>query len=146
MAKGKKTNSDQHNITLKTKNLVIWTLLKAGVNSGALEEKAVPTPHVAPVRVALVTNPLTSHKWGKDRIVITINGTYPTYCCHLWQLYSATVNQFMLTTVRLSTSKWWLQLNHREPLVPSLPWCNKHYYMTNGYYSMPFCVWNWNVG
>jgi hypothetical protein len=25
----------------------------------------------------LVTNPVISHEWGKDRIVITTNGTYP---------------------------------------------------------------------
>ena len=28
-------------------------------------------------RFTLVTNPVISHEWGKDRIVITTNGTYP---------------------------------------------------------------------
>jgi hypothetical protein len=27
--------------------------------------------------VTLVTNPMKNHEWGKDRIVITTNGTYP---------------------------------------------------------------------
>jgi hypothetical protein len=28
-------------------------------------------------RVTIVTNPVISHDWGKDRIMITTNGAYP---------------------------------------------------------------------
>jgi hypothetical protein len=34
---------------------------------------------------------------------------------HLWHRYSITINQVMVGTVKLS--KWWLQLDHYEPLV-----------------------------
>ena len=46
--------------------------------------------------VTLVTNPVTSHGWGKNGIVITTNRTYS------WSFV-------MVTTVKLS--KCWLQLN-----------------------------------
>ena len=39
----------EQNITQKTKEWATWTPLKMGVNSGALEGWAVPTPLVTPV-------------------------------------------------------------------------------------------------
>jgi hypothetical protein len=39
--------------------------------------KTSGTRHVAPV-----TNPMISHEWGKDREVLTINGTIHG---HLWE-------------------------------------------------------------
>ena len=58
-------------------------------------------------RVTLVTNSVISHDWGKIGLWLRqtelIRG-------HLWHNYSATANQVMVTTVKLS--KWWLQLNH----------------------------------
>jgi hypothetical protein len=55
-------------------------------------------------RVNLVTNPVVSHEWGKDRGVFTTSGTYP------WLFVTQiTVNQVMVATVKLSN--WRLQLN-----------------------------------
>jgi len=43
------------------------------------------------------TNPVTSHEWGKDRITITTNGTYPHRC-------SVMVNQIMVATVKVMSA------------------------------------------
>jgi len=42
-----------------------------GVTSGAPEGQSVSAPLVAPVVL-----PVICHEWGKDRMVITTNGTY----------------------------------------------------------------------
>ena len=48
MVKRKRANDDLQNITQKTKDRAIRTLQKKlGVNSGALEGKAVPVSHIA---------------------------------------------------------------------------------------------------
>ena len=44
--KGKRTNNDLQNITHKTKDRLLRTPLKTGVNPGAPEELAVPVPLV----------------------------------------------------------------------------------------------------
>jgi len=45
-----------------------WTrILRKGSSSGS----------TCVTRVTLLTNPVVCHEWGKDRIVITVNGTYP---------------------------------------------------------------------
>jgi hypothetical protein len=55
-------------------------------------------------RVTLVANPVISHEWGKNRIVITTHGTYP------WPLVIHMLSRNVtVTTVKLL--KWWLQLN-----------------------------------
>ena len=59
-------------------------------------------------RVNLVTNPMISHEWGKERKVLT-SGTYPGFFFVTHIPYSIAVNQVMVATVKLS--KWWLQLN-----------------------------------
>jgi hypothetical protein len=43
-------------------------------------------------RVTLLTNPMISHEWGKNRIMIT---TKENICCHLWHRYSVTVNKVL---------------------------------------------------
>ena len=48
--------------------------------------------------VTLVTNPMINHEWGKDRIVIKTNRTYP------WSFmarYSVAINQVMVATLKL---------------------------------------------
>jgi short subunit dehydrogenase-like uncharacterized protein len=67
-------------------------------------------------RVNLVTNPVISREWGKDREVFMTSGTYRG---HLWHRYSIAVNQVMLATVKFS--KWWLQLYQKESMVQLLP-------------------------
>ena len=57
-------------------------------------------------RVNLVTNRVISHEWGKNREVLTAIGTKRG---HLWHMYSITLNQIMMATVKLS--KWWLEHN-----------------------------------
>ena len=63
-------------------------------------------------RVNLVTCPVISHEWGKNREglrqVEHIRG-------HLWHRYSITINQIMVAAE--TNSKWWHQLNQEEPLV-----------------------------
>jgi hypothetical protein len=63
-------------------------------------------------RVNLVTSPVISHEWGKNREglrqVEHIRG-------HLWHRYSITVNQVMVAAE--TNSKWWHQLNQEEHFV-----------------------------
>jgi hypothetical protein len=63
-------------------------------------------------RVILVTNPVISHKWRKDREVFTTSETYP------W----SSMTQIFLSDQPshggdVQLSKWWLHLNQEEPLV-----------------------------
>ena len=51
--------------------------------------------------VTLVTNPVISHKWGKGRIMITTNGTFPY--AFVKQIF-VTVNLVIVVAVKLS--KW----------------------------------------
>jgi hypothetical protein len=44
---------------------------------GVSEGKAVHVPHVTPSMLLFSTNPVSCHKWGTDRILITTNGPYP---------------------------------------------------------------------
>ena len=60
----KGTNNHLQNITQKTKGRATHPTTINGVNSG-----------VRPV--ALCTNPDINHECGKDRIMITTQGTYP---------------------------------------------------------------------
>jgi len=101
--KEKRTNND---ITQKSKDWATWTPLNAGgqlrcsgrvnsgapeesnqvlrksqlrcsgrVNSGAPEEWTVSAPLIE-LRVTLVTNPVISHEWWEERVVITRDRTY----------------------------------------------------------------------
>jgi hypothetical protein len=51
--KGKGTNNDLQNTTQKTKDQVIRTLIKVGVNSSSPEGLAIPAPLVTPVVLLL---------------------------------------------------------------------------------------------
>jgi hypothetical protein len=98
--------------THKTKDQITRTPLKTGGElrcSGRVSSScSISSIH----HVNLVTNPLISCEWGKDREVFATSGTYP------WSFVTQifiTVNQVMVTTVKLL--KWWLQLNQEEPLI-----------------------------
>ena len=75
----KRTNSDLQNIHIKLK--IEYELKCSGRVSSSCSTSG--TRHVN-----LVTNPVISHEWGKDREVFTTSGTY-----HLWHRYSIAVNQ-----------------------------------------------------
>jgi len=47
------------------------------VNSGAPEGSASSSSSSGTRSGNLVTNPVISHEWGKDREVLTTTGTYP---------------------------------------------------------------------
>jgi hypothetical protein len=74
----KRTNNGLQNITQKTKYRyrVTRTHLNWGelMCFGRVNSSCSPCGHR---RVTLVRNPVISHERGKDRIVITTNGTYP---------------------------------------------------------------------
>jgi hypothetical protein len=77
MAKRKRTNNDLQNITHKTKDQVRRTPLKTRGEvrwSGRVGSSCSTS---GTHRVNLVTNPVTSYEWGKDREVFTTSGTYP---------------------------------------------------------------------
>jgi hypothetical protein len=74
--KDKRTNNDLQN-THKTRDLVTRTPLKTGgalVCSGRIGSSWSTS---GTRLVNLVTNPVISHEWGKDREVFTTSGTYP---------------------------------------------------------------------
>jgi hypothetical protein len=73
----KKTNSDLQNIHIKLK--IEYELKCSGRVSSSWSTSGTR-------RVNLVTNPVISHEWGKDREVFTRSGTY-----HLWYRYSIAV-------------------------------------------------------
>jgi hypothetical protein len=105
-----KQRSTQH--TYKTKDWVTRTPLQTGgelICSGRVSSSCSTSGTCC---VNLVTNPVISREWGKDREVFTTSGTYRG---HLWHRYSITVNQVMVATIKFS--KWWLQLYQKEPLV-----------------------------
>jgi ribosomal protein L32 len=104
--KYKRTNNDLQNIHIKLIPLKTGGELR---RSGRVSSSCSTS---GSRRVNLVTNPVTSREWGKDREVFTTSGTYPG---HLWHRYSITVNQVMVATVKFS--KWWLQLYQKEHLV-----------------------------
>jgi hypothetical protein len=85
---------DRHsNITLKD----FWFL--SGFTSIALPSDTC--------RFRLLTTTGISHEWGKDRIVIV---SKQHIRCHLWHLYSVTVNKVMVMTLKFP--RWWLFLKH----------------------------------
>jgi hypothetical protein len=70
-----KQRSTKH--TYKTKDRVTWDPLKTGGElrcSGGLSSSCSTS---GTRRVNLVTNPVISREWGKDREVFTTSGTYP---------------------------------------------------------------------
>jgi hypothetical protein len=85
------------------KNHLLWQLLQENYHWNAWIWKS---RHILKIlnsfdtrRVNLVTNPVISHEWGKDKEVLTTSGTYS------WSFVS------------INLTKLWLRLNHEEPLV-----------------------------
>ena len=80
MTKGKETkgqNNDPQNITQKTKDRATRTKLET---EGELRCSGRVSSSCATCntrRVTIVINPVISHEWGKDPIVIRTNGTFP---------------------------------------------------------------------
>jgi len=105
-----KVQSDTHRFTkhtYKTKDRVTRTPLTTG---GELRCSG-KVGYYCSTRglVNLVTNPVISREWGKCL------GQVEHIRCHLWHIYSITVNQVMVATVTFS--KGWLQLDKKESLV-----------------------------
>ena len=63
--------------TYKTKDRVTRTPLKTGVELRCSGRISSSCSTIDTRRVNLVTNPVISHEWGKDRQVFTTSGTYP---------------------------------------------------------------------
>ena len=63
--------------TYKTKDRVTWTPLKTGGELRCSGRVGSSCPTSDTHCVHLVTNPVISHEWGKDREVFTTSGTYP---------------------------------------------------------------------
>jgi len=83
------TNNDVHNTTQKTKDRATPT---HGI-SGRVSSSCCTCDTR---RVTLVTNPVIGHEQGKDRIAITINGTFP------WSFVTKIVNNGLTSHVQLS--------------------------------------------
>ena len=97
-----KQRSTKH--TYKTKDRVTRTPLKTGGElrfSGRVSSSCSTS---GTRRVDLLTNPVISRKWGKDREGFTTSGRYP------WSFVTQIFHngyQFMMANVQFS--KWWLQ-------------------------------------
>jgi len=70
-----KQRSTKH--TYKTKDRVTRTPLKTEGELRCSGRVSSSCSTSGTRRVNLVTNPMTSHEWGKDREVFTTSGTYP---------------------------------------------------------------------
>jgi hypothetical protein len=70
-----KQRSTKH--THKTKDRVTRTPLKTGGDLRCSGRVSISYSTSGTHRVNLVTNPVISHEWGKDREVLTTSGTYP---------------------------------------------------------------------
>ena len=72
--KNQRTNNDLQNITHKTHDRVTWTPLSS---EGALSAPVGSCSTSGTFRSSLVTIPVISHEWGKEREMFTTSGTYP---------------------------------------------------------------------
>jgi len=70
-----KQRSTKH--THKTKDRVTWTPLETGGELRCSGRVSSSCSTSDTRRINLVTNPMTSHEWGKDRDVFTTSVTYP---------------------------------------------------------------------
>ena len=75
-----KQRSTKH--THKTKDRVTWTPPKTGGELRCYGRVSSSCSTSDTRRVNLVTNPVISHEWGKDREVFTTRWTYPFYYHH----------------------------------------------------------------
>ena len=71
--KDKRTNNSLQNITQKGKDRAPRPNLKTRGEHGVIRSCST----CGSCRFTLVTNPIINHKSGKDRTLITTNGTYP---------------------------------------------------------------------
>jgi hypothetical protein len=99
-------DNDLQNTTQKTQDKATCIPLKTGGERLRWSGK-VPASQWGTRRVTLATNPVTSHEWGKDQIVITTNRTYPWSL--VTQIFCNGEPKIMEATVKLS--KRLLQLN-----------------------------------
>ena len=74
--KYKSTNNDLQKHTYKTKDRITWTPLKTGGELRCSGRVGSSCSTSGTRRVNLVTNPVISREWGKDRKVFTTSGTY----------------------------------------------------------------------
>jgi hypothetical protein len=101
--KGKMINNDQQNITHKAKHRVLRTPVKTEVELRWSRRVGSLCSTSDICRVTLVTNPMISHEWGKNRKVEHI-------CGHLWHRYFVTVKRVMVVTVNLPTERYLLYM------------------------------------
>ena len=105
-----KQRSTKH--THQTKDRVTWTPLKTRGELRCSGRVSSSCCTIGTRRVNIVTKPVISREWGKDRKVFTISGIYP------WSFVTRIfhdVNQVMLVTVKCL--KWWFQVYPQEPSV-----------------------------
>jgi hypothetical protein len=78
MKKYKRTNNDLKKHTHRTKDRITRTPLKTGDEPRCFG-RVCSSCSISGTRrrVNLVTNPVISHQWGKDREVFATSGTYP---------------------------------------------------------------------
>jgi hypothetical protein len=73
--------------TYKTKDRVTRTPLKTGGELRCSRRVSSSCSTSDTHRVNLVTNPVISHEWGKDREVFTTSGTYPwSFVPHIFHI------------------------------------------------------------
>ena len=113
MKKYKRTNNDLKQHTHRTKDRKTRTQLKTG-DELRCSGRVGSSYSISGTRrrVNLVTNPVISHEWGKNREAFT---TSEHIRGHLWHRYSITVNHGTVAAVKLS--KWWLLLKQEESLL-----------------------------
>ena len=100
------TNNDLQNIHTQLKIKWHEPLWKPGLTQ-VLRKVSSSCSTSGARRVNLVTNPMISHEWGKDREVFSTNGTY-----------SITMNQVMVATVKFPKDDF--NLAKRNPRFSSI--------------------------
>jgi hypothetical protein len=100
----------QKEYTHKAKDRVPRTTIKTGGVLRCSWRVSSPCSTSGTRRVNLVTNPMISHELGMNPWVLTTSGTYPW--SFVTQIYTITVNQFIVVTVKLP--KWWIQLKYSK--------------------------------
>ena len=98
-----------------------------------------------------VTNPVTSHEWGKDQEMVTTSWTYRN---HLWHRYSITVNQVMVATENQQITHLITASHSLSTAVSRWTWynplinfrvCAKWFYILitilSGQYCVLLCIW-----
>jgi hypothetical protein len=103
--KCKRKNNDLQSIYIKRKVELTGVHIATGVNSRCYRKVCRSWSTIDTRRVNIVTNPIISREWVKDREVLTISETYRL---SLWHRYPLVVTQVMVVTVAFS--KWWLHL------------------------------------